>query len=351
MAHMSLLKDDAFSMASLSGVIEKTPYAPGTLGQKVHFEEKSVRTPEVLIDQVEGQLKVIQTSERGSPPKSRRTRNRRNAKYLETTTLSEGDRINAREVEAVRATGQESEFEQLVEMVMDRSADLRKDMEVTRELHKLGAIHGKLLDADGSVIYDYFDEFKVQAPELINLKLNDSDTQVINFCDDLSRKMQRASKGAWTPGSRILAICGDNAFDAIKVHPSCKETYLAQAGSFLRQGKAFGSFDFGDFEFWNYRGSDTFASDTTLDRETKKNLELIGIPRDEILFVAVNTPGIFEELLAPHASFEFVNTKGKREYINLIYDKDRDMWVDVEMYSYPLYLNKRPDMLFRAKFK
>jgi hypothetical protein len=150
--------------------------------------------------------------------------------------------------------------------------------------------------------------------------------------------MARSSKGLFTPTTKVIALCGDAFYDEFTNHPDVIRTFVnwgdardIRDGS---QGRAFSTFPFSGIEWVNYRGSDDNAT--------------IKIPDDQVKFFPI-APGVFERALSPAETFEFVNTPGKEFYTIPIFDRDRNMWWRNEVYSYPLFICKRPDVL-RAGF-
>jgi hypothetical protein len=85
----------------------------------------------------------------------------------------------------------------------------------------------------------------------------------------------------------------------------------------------------------NYRGSD---DNTT-----------IKIPDDKVKFFPKGAPGIFRKALAPLESIEFVNTPGKDMYVLPIFDRERNFWWRQEVYSYPLFICTRPEVLYSGR--
>jgi hypothetical protein len=53
--------------------------------------------------------------------------------------------------------------------------------------------------------------------------------------------------------------------------------------------------------------------------------------------------------MAPAERFEFVNTMGRDMYSWVVMDRDRDMWADIEFYSYPLAVCVQPQALASAR--
>src|SRR6185369_7735052 len=65
---LDIVNTDAFSMTSLIAALKKIPYRPSRLGPGglALFDERPMSTVSALIEKVDGQLSLIQTSARGS---------------------------------------------------------------------------------------------------------------------------------------------------------------------------------------------------------------------------------------------------------------------------------------------
>ena len=89
---------------------------------------------------------------------------KRSAQYFENSRIRMGETIHADDVQPVRRFGSESELMQIQSEVARRLSGLtglRADIEYTFETMRLGAIQGIVLDADGSVLFDWFQEFNI----------------------------------------------------------------------------------------------------------------------------------------------------------------------------------------------
>jgi len=232
------------------------------------------------------------------------------------------------------------------------------DVELTWENQMLGAAQGVVMDADGSVIIDWFEEWDIDPPAEINFKLDVATTDVEAICRGIIRKMMVASQGAFTIGSRVIALAGDKFFDMLTNHQTVRETYLntSQAQTLNRafgvatqsalQAGSYAVFDYGGITFINYRGVDDY--DEAAEKGKKRAL---GIGPEKVKFLPINAPGVFQEAFAPGESFEFVNTIGRKLYALMIRDEKRNFWVRPEVYSYPLFICTRPEMLLTGKAK
>lgn len=341
MATLDIFKQDAFKLTSMLQAIRETDYLPGRLGGMGIFTPNPVRTETVAIEKLGETLALIQTSQRGAPLDQRKTE-KRNIRDFRTVRIAEADRIMASELAGIRAFGTESELMQVQAEIARRlsgPAGLENKVELTLENMRLGAIQGIVLDADGSTIYDWFDEFDVTQPAEIDFDLDNASPAsgvVRKKCNEVVRAMMKAAKGVWTTSTRVYALCGDAFWDDLTAHTEVRQTYLnTQQASELRNGNAYETFNYGGIAWENYRGTDDGAT--------------VGIPTDKAKFFPVNAPGAFLEVFSPGERFEHIGQLGERIYPMIVPDRDRDMWADIEVYNYPLHICTRPQMLQRAK--
>lgn len=339
MASMDIFNSSAFSMTSLTGAVKKVGYKPQLLGSLNIFEPVPTRTRTVFIDRREDKLRLIPTSATGAPPKELQV-DPRNAVPLKTTRLTEGFTLYAEEIQGIRAFGNETELMQVQSEYLRRMASVRDDMDLTHEFHRLGALQGLLLDADGtSVIYNYFTEFGVTQPAVIDFDLDNASPArgaLRKKCAEVVRGMARSAGGAFTPGTTIHALVGDAFFDDFISHSEVEKTYLNWAAAAdLRQDQSFGAFTFGGITWHNYRGTD--------DNST------VAIAPDEAKFFPVGAKDVFKKAMAPAEFGPYVNTLGQDTYAINIVDRDRQAFTRGELYSYPLYFCQRPDVLRTGK--
>lgn len=338
MVSMDVFKSDAFSMMSMLAAIENVDYNPQFLGSLNLFEDAPQRTRVVTIESRDSELALIQTSALGAPL-DQRGGDKAKLRNFNTTRIAKASTIRADEIQGIRAFGSESELKQVQTEVARRQAQLRGDMELTFEHHRLGAIQGIVTDADGSTIVNFFTEFGVAQPAEVEF---DFGTLSANggvrrkIADDIVRPIIRAAKGAMTPASQVYALCGDDFFDILTNCAEVRQTYLNhQAAAALREPTAFEQFRYAGVTWVNYRGTD--------DNST------VAIASDEAKFFPVGAPGIFKVAWAPGESFDVVNTPGVPVLPMVLLDPSgRNAFVTVELYSYPLFVCTRPLTLRRA---
>lgn len=342
MAGIDVFNSNAFSMFSLTQAANKIDYLPQRLGELNIFTPRPVRTKTVGVEQRDGVLKLIPVSERGAPL-AQREREHREIRDFRTVRVAKQDHIEADELQDIRAFGSETELMQVQQEVARRlSGDtgLLADVELTHEHMRLGAIQGIVTDADGvTPIYNWFTEFGITPPSEIDFDLDNASPAsgaVRKKCNQVVRAMQRAAKGAWTPNTQVHALCGDNFWDDLTAHSEVRGTYLnTLMAASLREGNAYEMFRYGGITWENYRGTD---DNTT-----------VAVGTDKAKFFPVNAPGVFEVAYSPAEFMPYVNTLGQRVYAMIVPDRKRQAYVDIEVYSYPLFLCTRPEMLQSAK--
>ena len=411
MVSMDIFRQDPFSTIQLTSAIEKVPYVPDGLEAMGMFTDKPIRTEYMMVEQRAGQLVLVPFTDRGAPGTQRVTE-RRAARSFKVPRLRMEDTIYAREVMNIREFGQESALMQVQSEVMRRlvgPTGLRNNLRYTQEYHKLAAVQGLLLDADGSVMYNWFEEFGITANPTVAFDLAAKTAGSLRpIAAEISRGMKRKAQGAFLNSTRIMALCGDAFWDDFITHPDVEKTFLnwMQAVE-LRKGTDFETMTFANIDWVNYRGSDdTFAAKvgmtngsaaiTGLPANLANGMNISGpnipagntlasynsgagtanlstgtfggatgnvtvnigggnsttgggkiaIPSNKAIFFPKGAPGVFERALSPGDAIDFVGTLGKPEYVRMIPDRDRNEWVKMEMDNYPLHICTRPEVLY-----
>ena len=336
MITMDIFNNDAFSVTTMLEPVNKIPTQPGFLGSLGIFQSEPVSTNTVAVGMSQGRLALIRTSLRAAPievaePDAKDVRN------FTIPRIAKGDKLRAHELADVRPDIGQTEVEAVATIVGRKQERLRQDVEYTWEFHRLGALQGLLLDANGDVLVDYYDEWDLAAPTEIDMDLTTLTDGNLRerIRDQISRPLAR---GAQTGGDvgRIIGLAGDDFFDALIKNPEVRATYLGwQAAADLRgnSDRPFDTFKYGNVEWINFQGSDN--SD-------------IRIASDDAVIFPTGVRGMFQHVKGPGETFETVNRMGRDVYPLIVRDRDRDMWVQPEIYSYPLMLNTRPDLVLRA---
>lgn len=324
-----VVNSDAFTMASLTAAINKMPYKPGRLGELGLFKRQGVAVTSVKVEERNGVLALIPTKKRGEPASVART-GKRTVRSFDVPHIPYEDSILAADVQNVRRFGSADELEGVVQVVNDRLETMRQSHEVTLEYHRVGAVHGLLLDADGATtIYNLFTEFGV-AEQTVAFLLGTSTTDVRAKCLAVHRATEKAL-GA-LPHSGIHAICGETWFEKLVSHDSVKEAYYRfQDSANLRNDPRKG-FEFGGITFEEYRGS-------------------IGsvdfVNASQARFFPLGVPGLFMTYDAPGNFTEAANTIGLPVYAKqerMKYDRGVDLLTE----SNPLCMCTMPRVLVKG---
>lgn len=340
MEFMNIFENDAFSLSSMTDAIDRVPTNPGTLGQLNLFNVNPIRTETVGIEERAGTLSLIQTSKRGTPLEQGLA-DKAKMRYFATTRIAKEDHILASELQFVRqfnTTDQIKSLQSEMARRMTGATGLLADVIYTKENMKLGAIQGKFLDADGSVIYDYFTEFQITANTEIGFNLTvttDGDLREM-IQQNVVRPMRQKAQGARYSG--VTALCDATFFDALMKNPEVRGSYQGIPEQvWLRTNYDGRDFDFGGVTWVEYFSDD--ADDT------------VKIPTGTCKFIPNGTGNsVFEVVYSPAESFEDIGTLGREVYSGVFADvSGRNRFVDLEVASYPLYMCKRPDLLFSGR--
>ena len=171
-----MFNDSLFGFTSLTTSVNREPHQPDLLGRILRWNSQGISTLTALIEERDGVIGLVKSQPRGAAPGSTRSAQRR-AKALQVPHYPQYDSILASSVQSVRAFGSDNAAETVAGALADKQADMRKSMELTWEFQRAGALNGKLLDADGGVIEDWFDFFK--RPKTVHaIDLSNANTDV-----------------------------------------------------------------------------------------------------------------------------------------------------------------------------
>ena len=338
--HMNIFDDDAFSLSSMTAAVETIPSIPTFLGSLGLFGAgEGVTTDTVSIERKDTVLTPILTSERGTEPAMGSTEKAK-LRSFHIPRVAKADQVFARQIQGVRAFGTEGDLVTAMQLINQKQQKLLMEYELTMELHRLGALQGILLDTDGSTLYNYFTEFGISQPAEIDFDLDNaaptSGALRSLISNSVTRPIGRALGAAWNPTVQIIALCGDTFYDQFVNHADVVRTYEGWlAAEALRTNQAFSSFRFAEIDWVNYKGTD--------DNST------IAIGTTKVKFIVKGVPGLYRRINGPGEDFETVNTIGRPVYSNLVRDEKRNQWVQPEIYSYPLHMVTRPEVLLRGK--
>lgn len=332
--------DEAFHAIEVTEAVGNIVYIPQTLNALNLFEVEPIRTTDVAISRRDETLVLVPMTERGSQ-ETLLERDSRSTRKISTVRLAQTDRINAASLQNIVAENMpfDQALQNALDEVDDRQRKMMRKLELTREYHRLAAMQGYLLDADGSVAYNYFEEFGFTQPAEILFDFRNMTEGALRafVSQNVARPMVRQLNGRVTPATRIGALCGDNFYDKMTMAPEIRQTYLNYAAAAeLRQSNIWGSFQFAGVEWMNFRGTDDGST--------------IAIDQDDVKFFPIGATDVFKEYRAPGEDFPFVNELG-REFYSMVSPDPRPgrfAYVDCWLYAYNLLACISPDVLMRG---
>lgn len=346
---LDIFKNDAFSVQSLQRVAGATPYIPQTLGMMRLFTPEPIVTEEVLFYEEDGGFALIPASERGAPWVQQIRRQGR-IRALPTVNLRKQDTLRAGELMGVAdmALPQSIRLKNAMTETVKRTGQLKTDMEATKELHRLGALQGKVMDADGStVLVDFFAEYGIAEPAVINF--NFATIAAGELATKISREIRDPivdalkENGRLTPQTYVAALVGDEFFYSLIAHPDVRDRWLAQeqaqaiamANNPLAQPPRYSEIMVGNVRFMHYEGSTGGEID---------------IAANDARFFPVGAKDVFKVFWAPGETLYDVNKPGQPEYLYIQPDvRDQmPMFVDMFLAAYGLYACIFPKALLRG---
>ena len=158
----NLFANPAFSMANLTAAINLVPNRYGRLEGLNLFPEKPTRFRQIIIEERNGVLNLLPTMPPGSPG-TVGTRGKRKVRSFVIPHIPHDDVVLPEEVQGIRAFGSETELETLAGVLARHLETMRNKHAITLEHLRMGALKGEILDADGSTIYNLYDEFGIDA--------------------------------------------------------------------------------------------------------------------------------------------------------------------------------------------
>jgi len=337
MSFLDIFNTDPFRVVPLTDAIQSLKYVPGRIGELGLFQETGIPTTTAAIEERGGILVFVPPSPRGGPGMTV-DKLKRTLRVVSVPHFQIDDTMMAEEVQGVRAWGNETAVEMLMEKVAERGQIFTQSFEATHELARLGAIKGLITYADGTTL-DLRTLFNVSAYP----------TQFLNLLPGTptaSGTLRRTVQGIWRlladelaglPFTGIRAFCGNQFFDDLIQAPDIRTTYLNwQAAAELRgqygsqNQKVYGSYEFGGIAWENYRGFGPDGSPL--------------VPTDLCYIIPEGVPGLFRTWYAPADYIETVNTNGQRMYVKQ-YPMPNDKGINMEFQTNALHACTRPRLL------
>lgn len=334
-----LVDSAALSTQSLTANINNLPETPTRIGDMGLFSEAGVSTTFVLVGIQGDQLSLVPAVPRGAPSQPKALHGKKAKPFL-IPHLPQRSTVMADEVQNARAfsiaappeSGENLQLNNAITAVTQKVSALqavhKRDNDYTIEYHRMGAIRGQVMDADGSVLIDIYREFGI-TQETVALALGTAATKVRNKVIEIKRKIEKKLGGV--PYSGVHVFCSPEFFDQLTGHASVEKAFERwQEGAALRDDLRRG-FTFGGVTFEEISaavGEDRF------------------IPAGEAIAFPLGVPDMFITRFAPADYIETVNTIGLPYYSKSEVQRF-GKGIDIESQSNALNLNTRPDVVIK----
>lgn len=322
----------AFSMAALTAAINILPNRYGRIEDLGLMPAKPVRQRQIIVEEMNGVLNLLPTLPPGAPG-SVGTRGKRKVRSFVIPHIPHDDVVLPEEVQGIRAFGSETETEAIAGVIARHLETMRNKHAITLEHLRMGALKGVILDADGSVLYNLFDEFGITA-QTIAYNLGTAGTKVKTKCLDTLAAIEENLKGEFMSG--VHCLCSPEFFAALTEHDNVKEAFANwQQGAVLINDVRRG-FTYAGITFEEYRGQATDINGTA--RRFIAAGEAHAFP--------IGTVDTFGTYFAPADFNETVNTLGQPVYAKQE-PRKFDRGSDLHTQSNPLPMCHRPGVLIK----
>lgn len=339
MPNMTIFDNDRFSYRNLTAAINSAPVVPSRLADMGLFSEKGINTTMVGVERKSGGLELVPAGEYGAPPKVINAP-ARDMLYFKTVHLSTRSTILASELIGLRPFGVDDgeitadmEVDTVEAEVAERQEAHKDALSATIEFHRIGAIKGLVLDADGqSVLLNVYDKFGfTQRSVAIDfsaaaLSLRSQLLQVIDAIDE--------GLGKYTSRSRRV-LAGADIWALLVANKALEDTFKYGPQAAALRGDPTDSIEFGGFVWERYVG--------------KVGTQAFIAPGEAYAF-ADGVKDLFITRFAPADHVLAAKTKGLPFYTSIEY-LDHGKGVDLLSQSNPFNICTRPQSIVKLTIK
>ena len=328
---MPLSSDSSFGVVPMTKAINTLPATPTIIRELGLFKPEYETTTHVTVESKKGVLSLVGAKPRGTPGDPVATTDRGNRHSFEMLHLPKNEIVRADDVQNVRAFGSNNKAETVAEKVNDKLAQMKSDIEYTREHLMFGALSGNILDADGTPLVDIYDRFGLTRQK-ITWNLSGASSNVGVMIDSAVRDLSKKRGGE--PVNGWIVLCSSEFMAAVVYHKTVTALYERyQDGAVYRGGSTNVAFEHKNLKFINY------------DHVFESGLQ---IAAGEAIILPAGTKNTFKEFFAPADMASTVNTPALAYYASrekLGHDKG---W-SLEAQSNPLPLMLRPELVATLK--
>ena len=249
---MTALAMLGLTQKELDEAVTQKPNVPSRLLADAMWREKNLTPTAVMVEFIDGKVSLIPDRSRADAPNQKAFGKDSIVRTFRVPHLALQTTIRADQIQDVRKAGTADALLSNAEVVADEIAEHRNSHDATIEHLMLGAVKGKIVDADGStIIYDLFSEFGITEPTT-SLQFSSATADLGLTIEQTKRAMKKALKGDVASGCTVL--CSPEFFDALVSHKSTKEAWLRYQDNVLARENTNGKFAWKGmtFEIYDY---------------------------------------------------------------------------------------------------
>lgn len=210
-----------FTIYDMAAALEEIPNTYGLVRDLNLFPNDSINTTIVQLDSEAGQIYALPVKSRGAPGTPGRVPTPR-ATYIELAHVPHTDTILPGDIQNVRQLGTQNLESAAAWMAKRLQTYTRPRHDVTREVMRVGALKGLVVDGTGATILDLYAEFGV-TKTVIAFDLDNAASDVIGHCQRLFDHMADNVRGS--PWSGVEVIVGGTFFGKLIQHPKVADLY------------------------------------------------------------------------------------------------------------------------------
>lgn len=301
MEGMDIWDGEGFSIQSLTAAINREPYRPGQISALGVFEEDGVTTTRISIEERNGKLGLVEPTPRGGPGETTGDDDRRLVP-IDVPHYERDDAVKADEVQNVRAFGSTDTLEVLEERVQRKGMRHARDLTMTLEHQRVGALKGIVTSKSGKVLLDLYQRFEIAVPNAVSLDLDNANAKPGSLWQDVVYALEDDLD---EPYGGLHVFTGRDFHRKLWTHKSVQETFLYHAGAAILRQDVPDVFEFGGATWERYRTG----------AKTTADLGAPYIAANEARVVVKGVPDLFITRFAPADYDETVNTVGLPFYM------------------------------------
>lgn len=325
---MPLSSESEFGFKALTNTINNLPETPTVIRSLGIFKPQPQSITYVKLGLYQQQLELVETAPRGvlgKPIKDEYSI----TDTFECTHLPLYDKVLPSDVQNVLEFGSNNKLKTVAERIGEKLAVMKANHEYTREHLMLGALSGKILDADGDELVNIYTKFGLTRP---NLKINLGVDVLANELGRVKRVLKKNIGTGIIQG--WICLCSSSFFEGITSHQSVREAW----------------YRFNDAKDYATGFDDEFITNgirfIVYDHEFKSDLKLA----DGKAILFPNIVGGFAEYFAPADLNGAVNTIAK-PYYAIREEMKLGMGWELHTETNPLPLPMRPATIGDVSFQ